>query len=112
VTATNTGDVRCSPEITITGYAEAIECSNQTTGQTFRIIRRLQVGDILRIDTDSRTFGVWLNDVNTFSAIDPISEWWALEPGPNILLFRGNTATGTEPLGGFTIRWSPIYQTT
>ncbi len=111
VTVTNVGDVDCSPEITITGYAEAIEGVNLTTGQGFRVRRVLTTADVLRIDTDDRTFGVYLNDVADYSTMDPASEFWPLVPGANVLWFRGNTATGAESIGGFTVRWRPQFET-
>ncbi len=111
VTVTNTGDVECWPEITITGYAESVEGVNFTTGQGFRVRRILTVGDTLRVDTDNRTFGVYLNDVADYTVMDPTSEWWPLVPGVNVLWFRGNTATGAESIGGFTLRWRPQHET-
>lgn len=111
VTVTNAGDVECSPEIIVTGYSEAIEGVNLTTGQGFRIRRVLELGDTLRIDTDDRTFGVYLNDAADYTTADPASEWWPLVPGENVLWFRGNTATGAETIGTFTIRWRAQHET-
>ena len=96
---------------TITGYSESIEGVNLTTGQGFRVRRILTTPDVLRIDTDKRTFGVYVNDVAEFSAMDPASEYWPLVPGANVLWFRGNTATGAESIGGFTVRWRELYET-
>lgn len=111
VTVTNAGDVECSPEIVVTGYAEAIEGVNLTTGQGFRVRRVLQLGDTWRVDADARSFGVYLNDVSDYTTVDPASEWWPLVPGDNVLWFRGNTASGTETIGGFTIRWREQFET-
>lgn len=111
VTVTNAGDVDCWPELTVTGYAEAIEGVNLTTGQGFRVRRILTTTDVLRIDTDPRTFGVYVNDTADYTAMDPSSEFWPLVPGPNVLWWRGNTATGAESIGGFTIRWRELYET-
>jgi hypothetical protein len=111
ITVTNSGDVECSPEFVITGHAEGIEGVNLTTGKGFRVRRVLEVGDTLRIDTDKRTFGVYVNDVAELVAMDPTSEYWSLVPGPNVLWWRGNTASGGEPIGGFTIRWREQYET-
>ena len=111
VTVTNGGDVEAWPELTITGYAESIEGVNLTTGQGFRVRRVLTTTDVLRIDTDKRTFGVYINDVADYPAMDPASEYWPLVPGANVLWFRGNTATGAESIGGFTVRWRELYET-
>lgn len=109
VTVTNDGDVACWPEFTITGYAEAIEGMSLTSGKVWRVRRILGTADTLRIDTDPRNFGVYLNDVADYTTMDQLSEFWELEPGDNILVFRGNTATGAEPIGTFTIRWRPQF---
>ena len=111
VTVTNAGDVDAWPELTVTGYAESIEGVNLTTGQGFRVRRVLTATDVLRIDTDQRTFGVYVNDAAEFGAMDPASEYWPLVPGPNVLWWRGNTATGAESIGGFTIRWREQFET-
>lgn len=111
VTVTNAGDVACPPEITVTGYAEGVEGVNLTTGQGFRVRRILGVGDTLRIDTDRRTFGVYINDTADYQAMDPRSLYFELLPGPNVLWFRGNTATGAEPIGAFTVRWRELFET-
>lgn len=118
VTVTNGGDVACYPEITVTGYAENVEAVNLTTGKVWRVLEILEVGDVLRIDTDPRTPGVWLNDVLAYNiggrhVVDPISEvtGWHLVPGANHLLFRGNTSTGAEAIGGFTLRWREQFET-
>ena len=113
VTITNGGDVATWPEIIITGYAEGIDVANLTTGEVWRIREILEEGDVLRIDTDPTTFGVYLNGTNFYGASDPISEWWqqGLVPGVNVLLLRGNTATGTEAIGTFTLRWRENFET-
>ncbi len=111
VTVTNQGDVDAYPEVTITGYAENIEAVNLTTGIGWRVRRILTATDTLRIDHDPRSFGVYLNQVADYTVMDPLSEFWSLAPGDNVLWFRGNTATGAEPIGGFTIRWRENFET-
>ncbi len=111
VTVTNVGDVEAWPEITVTGYAEGIEAMSLTTGQVWRCRRILTAADELRIDTDPRSFGVYINGASDYTAMDSLSEFWSLEPGENVLLFRGNTATGTEAIGAFEVRWRPQWET-
>lgn len=111
VTVTNAGDVETYPEITVTGYAEGIEAMSLTTGQVWRCRRVLATTDVLHIDTDPRSFGVYLNGVADYTTMDSLSEFWPLEPGENVLLFRGNTATGAEPIGSFEVRWRPQWET-
>lgn len=110
-TATNAGDVDCWPEITVTGYAEAIELANLTLGKVVRIRRILEETDTLRIDTDPRTFGVYVNDAADYTAVDPLSEFFPLAPGNNVLLARGNTHTGAETIGAFRLRWREQFET-
>ena len=50
------------------------------------------------------------SNVADFPAMDPASEYWPLVPGANVLWFRGNTATGAESIGGFTVRWRELYE--
>lgn len=111
VTLVNGGDVDAWPEITVTGYAEGIEAINLTTGRWWRVRRVLEVGDVLRIDTDPRSFGVYVNDVADHPAMDQLSQLaeWHLVPGENHLLVRGNTATGDEPIGSISFRWRPQF---
>ncbi len=111
VTVTNAGDVEVWPEITVTGYAEGIEAMSLTTGQVWRCRRILTVADELRIDTDPRSFGVYVNGAADYTVMDSLSEFWPLEPGANVLLFRANTATGAEPIGAFQVRWRPQWET-
>lgn len=116
VTLTNPG-VECWPDFTITGYVENVECMNLSTGQVWRILEILKVGDTLTINTDPRQLGIYLNgalawNVGGSEVLDPLtSELWPLVHGPNEIQFRGNTATGAEPIGSMLIRWHPIYET-
>lgn len=106
----NHGDVASWPEITINGQCENIECANLTTGQVFRILYKLPAGQQIRIDTDPRSFGVWLNGAQGQSTVmDPWSEYWPMEPGLNRMYFRAVTK-GVQPIGSFIIRWREQYQ--
>lgn len=106
----NSGDVVTWPEITITGHAEAIEFLSLNTGQVFRILEIIEVGSTLRIDTDPRTFGIYIDDVFAQTVVDPISEFFPLVPGPNRLIIRGNS-NGTDPIGDFVVRWREQFET-
>jgi hypothetical protein len=110
VTFTNPGDVECWPELIITGHAEAIEVTNLTTGGVLRVVEVIPVGSTLRIDADPGSFGVWIDDVEADGAMDTATDWWPLAPGVNELLVRGNTATGAEAIGQFTIRCRPLFE--
>lgn len=110
VTFANPGDVECWPEIIVTGYAEAIELTNLTTGGVLRVAEVIPEGSTLRIDVDAASFGVWINDVEAQSAMDAATDWWPLAAGDNVILVRGNTATGAETIGQFTIRCRPLFE--
>lgn len=111
VTITNPGDVAVYPEITITGYSSNIEATSLTTGQGWRVTTIINAYDELRIDHDPRTFGTWLNGLDDYTVMDQAnSQFWALVPGPNVILFRASTATGAESIGSFTVRVRPLFE--
>jgi hypothetical protein len=112
---TNTGDVDVWPEFTVTGYVENVEVANLTTGQVWRVMEIIDTGDTLTIETDPARPGVYLNGALAWNiagrqVLDPISELWPLVPGENVILFRGNTATGAELIGNLTARWHPLFE--
>jgi hypothetical protein len=110
VNITNAGDVDVWPEITINGYAENVECTSLNTGQVFRCRWILTEGETLRVDTDPRRFGVYLNEAQGYStAMDPFSEFWPLQPGLNRLIIRG--ITFQRPGGRLTVRWREEWET-
>ncbi len=106
----NGGDVETWPEIIITGHAEAIEFVNLGLGQVFRIKEIIEVGDTLRIETDPRAFGVYINNVYSQFAVDEISEFFPLVPGRNRIILRGNS-NGVDPIGTFWVRWLEQWET-
>jgi hypothetical protein len=110
VTITNAGDVDVWPEFIVTGYTEGIEFMSLTLGRTIRVTRIIQIGDELRIVTDPRNFGTYINGVGDY-VLDARSEPWPLEPDANVILAVGATATGAEPIGSFQIRWRPQFET-
>lgn len=110
VTITNVGDVDVWPEFYVQDYVEGIEFISLTLGRAIRVPRILQTFDELRIVTDPRAFGVYVNGVADY-VLDSVSEPWPLEPGDNVILVCGSTATGTEPIGSFSIRWRPQFET-
>lgn len=112
ITITNPGDVpETWPEITVTGYAESIELLNLTSGRFLRVRRIIAEGSTLRIDTDPRTAGVWVDGVWAGDALDPLTDTWPLRPGVNTIIARANTATGTETIGTVRFRIQPLYET-
>lgn len=98
------------PEWIITGHAENIEALNRTSGLLWRITEVVPLGSELRIDTDPKSFGVWLDDVELFEAADAYSQWWPLLPGVNDIIFRANSNAGVDPVGQVTVRWRPLFE--
>lgn len=106
-TWTNEGDVRSWPDFTIAGPCERIELGNVTTGQLFRIIEVLQIGQEARIETDPRNRGVYLDDVWRPDIIDPIAaDMWPLLPGDNHIVLRAISPSDT---GSWIVRWGNLY---
>jgi hypothetical protein len=109
VTITNAGDVPTWPYIILTGGADGCELSNLATGQVLRISEQIPLGSTMRIDTDPRSRSVLLDDAWSWP-IDPLSEFWPLSPGPNLIVVR-SWAIGSDALGTFTFRHRPDYET-
>lgn len=110
LTITNAGDVTAWPEIRIDGYAEAIEGLSMSVGKVFRIKEIIDTGQLLRIDTDPRSFGIWIDDQFAHYARDSITDFWELPPGDSRILLRANT-DGVATIGTFEIRWRELHET-
>lgn len=111
VTMTNAGDVTTWPVITITGKTQNIEALNMGTGQVWRITEIIETGDVLRIDTDPRSFSVLLNDQLRYDVTDPIADFFPLLKGDNRIIIRGNSDSGVTAIGTFEFAWRHLYKT-
>jgi hypothetical protein len=106
---TCSSDVETWPEVTITGPVQNIHGANLVTGQVWRIVEVLNPGQVVRIESDPRRPGVWLNDVYRFDMLDTASALWPLVPRLNRLMFRG-TSVGVSPIGSFGLRWRNLHE--
>lgn len=105
----NRGDVDCWPEWLINGHTDYVEALNLTSGKMWRSAEIIPAGSTLRVDTDPRSRGVWV-DSEYLWTLDEFSEPWALRPGVNWILVRGSTTNGTQTIGNFEIRWRRNYE--
>ena len=106
----NQGDLPAWPEWKITGPGENYELINLTTGQMFRIVEVLGVGDVVRIRTDPRDRGVWLNDVLNWRILEGTHELWPLVPGLNYIDYRAFSDASLQ-LGDFEATWVERFDT-
>ena len=105
---TNNGDVEAWPEITIVGPAQNIEAVSLETGKVWRIIRIIEAGETVRIETDPRrSASVWLNDdLNWAEVMSPtVAEFWPLVPGMNRIVLRASSVPPSAAMGDFDIRF-------
>jgi hypothetical protein len=108
VTITGQGDVPSWPVITVTGPAQNIQGMNMVTGQTWRITEVIAAGQTLRIDTDPREVGVWVDDIADAGILDPTSELWPIMPGLNYVTMSAR-GDGVGGIGTFSIRWQVLF---
>lgn len=109
---TNSGDVDVWPEITITGPADNVEALNLETGQVWRIIRVIEAGETVRIQTDpDRGSSVWLNDDLNWTDVmsATTAEFWPLVPGLNRVMMRASSVASS--IGSFDIRFLERFDT-
>ncbi|MGL4300057.1 MAG: hypothetical protein ACRCW4_13385 [Candidatus Neomicrothrix subdominans] len=103
----NQGSVETWPEWIITGPCENVQALSVATGQMWRITEVLTAGQVVRIQTDPRTRGVWLGDDLRGDIMDgEADELWGLRPGLNWVWIR---AVNPTDLGTFDIRWPHRY---
>lgn len=106
----NVGDLDTWPEWKITGPAENIQALNLNTGELWRSPEILTAGQVLRIRTDPRDRGVWLDDVLNWGIIEATSTLWRLVPGINIIDVRAAGDTSGN-IGDLSIQWLSRHDT-
>ena len=107
VTFNNPGDVETWPEWTFTAPLENIEISNLVTGRYFRITEILTGAQTVRIDTDPRNRGVYLDDVYRPDILDPSNaDLFPFVPGDNTVQLR---AISPGDAGGWVVRWPSLF---
>ena len=87
-TATNTGNFKASPVLTVTGSAAGpIVATNSTTGRTVTVTTAVPAAQQLVIDFKART--ILLNGVNRYDLVTGTPQWWDVEPGANTIVYSG-----------------------
>ena len=106
-TLSNTGDVECWPQYTITGPCTNPQVENVTLGSSLLFIGTMLTGDTLAVDNDLRTATYtpsggsptsWIYTLNTGWS------WWPIIPGSNDITFSAATASGT-----IAFDWAPAF---
>lgn len=87
-TATNTGNFKASPVLTVTGAAAGpIVIANSTAGRTVTVTTAIPGGQQLVIDFKARA--VLLNGVNRYDLVTGIPQWFDIAPGNNTITYSG-----------------------
>jgi hypothetical protein len=96
-TATNTGNFKASPVLTVTGAAAGpIVIANTTAGKTVTITTSVPGGQALVVDFRART--ILLNGVNRYDLVAATPQWFDIAPGANTITYSGG---GTPVLSWF-----------
>lgn len=88
--ATNAGEIKTFPVVTITGAAVNPKIMNTTTGEYVRLIKTMVGGDSLVIDM--ATGSVKINDVSAIQYLDILSAFWGIKEGANTVTYSDNGA--------------------
>jgi hypothetical protein len=87
-TATNTGNYKASPTLTVTGAAAGpIVIANTTAGKTVTISTSVPGGQQLVVNFKART--VLLNGVNRYDLVASTPQWFDIAPGNNTITYSG-----------------------
>ena len=97
-TLSNTGDVECWPQYTITGPCTNPQVENVTLGSSLLFLITMLTGDTLVVDNDLRTATYTPSGGSPTSVIYTLNtgwSWWPIIPGSNDITFSAATASGT-----------------
>ncbi len=87
-TATNTGNFKASPTLTVTGAAAGpIVITNSTAGKSVSITTSVPGGQQLVVNFRART--VLLNGVNRYDLVASTPQWFDIAPGNNTITYSG-----------------------
>lgn len=87
-TATNSGNFKASPTLTVTGAAAGpIVIANTTAGKTVTINTSVPGGQQLVVDFKART--ILLNGVNRYDLVAATPQWFDIAPGANTITYSG-----------------------
>lgn len=99
----NAGHTAAPVQIQIPGPTTNPIISNLRTGEHIEVIKTLQLGEFIQIDTSFKNALVTYIDLNgerhnILSAVTPESEFWQLLPGRNEITLSDVTALNENPL--------------
>lgn len=111
VAVTNNGSLFSWPIITLTGQLTNPYILNVTTGRIMQLNYTLNAGDTIKIymGDSNGVLGkrIMLNDVDSLIATKTSdSEWWAIEPGENLIAFSSGSSADT---GTLQLTFNPGY---
>lgn len=100
-TATNNGNFKASPTLTITGSAAGPIVVAKTTGTTGSVSITTSVPAAQLLVVDFRARSVLLNGVNRYDLVTTTPTWFEIEPGANTITYSGG--------GTASLAWSDSW---
>jgi hypothetical protein len=88
-TATNNGNFKASPTLTVTGSAAGPVVIAKTTGTTGSVSITTSVPGGQQLVVDFKARSVLLNGVNRYDLITSTPTWFEIEPGANTITYSG-----------------------
>lgn len=88
-TATNNGNFKASPTLTVTGAAAGPIVIAKTTGTTGSVSITTSVPGGQQLVVDFKARSVLLNGVNRYDLITTTPTWFEIEPGANTITYSG-----------------------
>lgn len=102
----NDGDADALPKVVIKGAIDNPIVVNTTTGKMVKIDYSLGEGSVMVIDFEHHTVMV-NNSEDIYAAYDfPVSDWWTLIPGSNVIAVNGEYASSKAKV---EIIWNDTY---
>lgn len=90
--AVNTGTSNAYGTFYIYGPVQNPIITNTSTGQLFKVNITTNTGDVIKVDTKLQA--TLLNGGNINALVDPMSVYFTLQPGDNVLSFATDSGTG------------------
>lgn len=105
------GDIEQTwPRWRIEGHAENIQIIHPASGLFFRVEEILTNANVVRVITNPRDSGVYLDDVQDYATVlDNFSTLFPFHPGSNLLIVKASIPTA--PAGSIKVEWDNHFQT-
>lgn len=113
LTAINTGDAPCYPQLVISGPCLAPSMTNLSMPGVPTLVFDIQLfaGDELVVDLDMQSAMYFPSGSSVgqtaLATLEPNSNWWALLPGTNIIGF--NSSDPILDTGTLTVNWASAF---